>query len=95
MISHNKVNVQAELAYETDNHTVSYKHRTGRATSYKLNNGGCTIIPYPAVGVKHIWQVYVTSELKVKLFCFFTYRRHNMNFHSCEKQIDSKLNKTN
>ena len=24
--------------------------------------------------VKHIWQVYVISELKIKLFCFFTIR---------------------
>ena len=27
MIEQNEVNVQAELANETDNHTVSYKHR--------------------------------------------------------------------
>ena len=37
--------------------------------------------------MKHIKQVYVTSELKIKLFCFFTYTRQAMNFHSCEKQI--------
>ena len=30
------------------------------------------IISYPTVEVKHIWQVCVTSELKIKLFCFFT-----------------------
>ena len=30
MIAQNEVNVQAELANETDNRTVSYKHRTGR-----------------------------------------------------------------
>ena len=30
-----------------------------------------TIIWYPKVGVKHTWQVYVTSELKIKLFTFF------------------------
>ena len=30
MIAQNEVNVQAELANETDNSTVSYKHRTGR-----------------------------------------------------------------
>ena len=41
---------------------------------YKSNNGACTIIPYPTVEVKHIWQVYVASELKIKLFCFFTIR---------------------
>ena len=33
-------------------------------------NGACTVIPYPTVEVKHIWQVYATSELKMKLFCF-------------------------
>ena len=30
-----------------------------------------TIIWYPRGGVKRTWQVYVTSELKIKLFCFF------------------------
>ena len=25
---------------------------------------------YPKVGAKHTWQVYVISELKIKLFCF-------------------------
>ena len=29
-----------------------------------LNNGACTIIPYSTVELKHIWQVYVTSEQK-------------------------------
>ena len=29
---------------------------------------------YPTVKLKHIWQVYVTIELKIKLFCFFTKR---------------------
>ena len=45
------------------------------------------IIPYPTVEVKHIQQVYVTSELKIKFFCFLTYASHNMNFYCCEKQI--------
>ena len=53
----------------------------------KLNNGACTIIPYPIVEVKHILVVHVTSELKIKLLCFFTYTHHNINFHRCEKQI--------
>ena len=30
MIVQNEVKVQVELANKTDNHTVSYKHRTGR-----------------------------------------------------------------
>ena len=30
------------------------------------------IIPYTTVEEKHIWQVYMTSELKMKLFCFLT-----------------------
>ena len=39
-------------------------------------------------GKKHIWQAFVTSELKIELFCFFTIDWHyGMNFHSCEKQI--------
>ena len=29
-------------------------------------------ILYPTVEVKHIWQVYMTSELKIKLACVFT-----------------------
>ena len=41
---------------------------------YKLNNGACAIIPYQTVEVNHIWKVYVTSELKIKLVCFFTIR---------------------
>ena len=28
--------------------------------------------PYPRVEEKHISQVYVTIELKMELFCFFT-----------------------
>ena len=40
--------------------TVSYKHRTGR------------ILGTQKEGIKHTWQVYVTSELKIYLFCFFT-----------------------
>ena len=34
----------------------------------KTNNGDCTIILYPREGEKHTSQVYVTSELKLKLF---------------------------
>ena len=30
------------------------------------------IITYQTVEVKHLWQVYVTSELKIKLFYVFT-----------------------
>ena len=37
-----------------------------------LNNDACKIIQYPIVEAKHIWLVYVTSELKIELFCFFT-----------------------
>ena len=40
-------------------------------TYIHASDGDCTIIWYPRVGVKHTWQVYVTSELKIKLFCFF------------------------
>ena len=37
-----------------------------------MNNDACKIIPYRTVEEKHIWQVYVTSELKMELFYFFT-----------------------
>ena len=37
--------------------------------------------------MKQILQAYVTSELKIKLFCFFNYTRHNTSFRSYEKQI--------
>ena len=30
MIAHNEINMQGELANKTDNHTVSFKHCTGR-----------------------------------------------------------------
>ena len=53
---------------------------------YKLNNGVCTIIPYPTVEEKHNLQVYVTNELK-KIVLFLYYMRHGMNFHSCRKHI--------
>ena len=43
MIAQNEVNVQEELANKTDDRTVSYKNRTG--TTYKLNNGVCSIVP--------------------------------------------------
>ena len=84
MIVQNKINVQGELANKTDNHTVSYKHPTGRIlnTNFKheLNNDTCRIIPYPTVQEKHIWQVHVTNELKIKLLYFFTIRAIIQNF---------------
>ena len=36
------------------------------------DDGDCTIVWYPTVGMKHIWQVYVTSDLKTMLFCFLS-----------------------
>ena len=37
-------------------------------------------------GEKHTWQVYVTSELKMKLFCFFTSRTMVWIFIGLEKR---------
>ena len=71
MITQKEINVQGEPANKIDNRIVSCKHRTERI-QYKSSNGDCTIITYPAVEVKYSWQVYVTSELKIKLFSFFT-----------------------
>ena len=51
-----------------------------------IHDGDCTIIWYPKKGVKHTWQVYVTSELKIKLFCFY-FKHHCMNFRKYAKQI--------
>ena len=73
MITQKEINVQGEQANKTDNRIVSCKHRTERI-QYKPSNGDCTTITYPAVEVNYTWQVYVTSELKIKLFCFFTVR---------------------
>ena len=73
MIAQNEINVLEELANKNDNHTFSYKHRKGGFYN-KLNNDACTIVSYPTLEDKHIWQVYVTNELKIKLFCFFTIR---------------------
>ena len=68
MIPQNEIKVQGRISYKTDNRTVSYKHRTRRI----LVNDVCKIIPYRTVEEKNIWQVYITRELKVELFCFFT-----------------------
>ena len=73
MIAMNEVNMQGELANKTDNRAISDKHRQG-GLKCNLYNGASTIIPYPTIEVKDIWQVYVTVELKVKLVCFFTIR---------------------
>ena len=73
MIAQNEVNVQWELAHKTDNPTVSYKHPRKRAL----------------VQIKW-WCLYdysITNSRSETHCCFFTYTRHNMNFHSCEKQI--------
>ena len=40
----------------------SCKYCTGRIL-VNLNNGDCTIIPYPTVEDKHTWQVYITNGL--------------------------------
>ena len=53
MIAQNEINVPRELAYKTDNRTVSYSIKLG-GLSFKLNNDACTIIPYPTGEVKHI-----------------------------------------
>ena len=73
MITQKEINVQGELANKIDNCIVSCKYRTERI-QYKSSNGDCATITYPAVEVKYTWQVYVTSELKIKLFCCFTVR---------------------
>ena len=52
------------------------------------------IIPYPTVKLKHILQVYVTNELKIKLFCFFTIRAIVRIFHSHDKQIFKSFSST-
>ena len=51
------------------------------------DDGDCTIVWYPTVGMKHIWQVYVTSDLKTMSFCFFYFKHHGMNFHGYGKQM--------
>ena len=73
MIAQNEINEQKELINKTDYRTVPYKQRAGRIL-VQIKNGECTIITDPTVEVKHSWQVYVTGELKIKLFCFFTVR---------------------
>ena len=46
----------------------------------------CAIIWYPRVGVKHTWQVYVTSEPK-KIVLFLYFKHHGMSSHSYGKQV--------
>ena len=72
MIIQKEINVQGEPTNKIDNRIVSCKHRTERI-QYKSSNGDCTTIIYPAVEVKCTWQVYVTSELKIKLFASLLY----------------------
>ena len=45
------------------------------------------IVSYPTVEVKHMWQVYVKIELKIKLFCFFIIRAMGWIFIAVRKQI--------
>ena len=68
---HNRINVQGELPNKTDNITV-YEHCTGRILVQIKYWCASTIIPYLIVELKHIGHVFITSELKIKLFCFFT-----------------------
>ena len=74
----------------------SYVRMAQWGFKYKLNNGACAIIPYQQWRWNTLWQIYVTSKLKIKfyfcfLFCFvlffFCCTRHGINFHSCEKQM--------
>ena len=69
------------------------------------NDGDCGFIWYPKVGVKHTWQVYVTSELKIKLFCFFVlstivwvficFDNRYLSINCTKIRNNSKRNKTN
>ena len=71
----NEINVLGKLPNKTDN-VPSRINFLKRSFQHKTNNGVCRNVRYPRVGVKRLWQVYVTSELKIKLFCLFTF--HNV-----------------
>ena len=85
MVEKKRVNVQEELANKTDNRTVSDKHRKGRILAQN-KWWWLYIIRNLRVIVKRNWQVYVTSELKIKLLCFLTLRSIVWVFISVEKR---------
>ena len=51
------------------------------------------IIPYATVEGKHIWQIYMTSELKLKLFCFLTIHTVVWIFVAVKNRFKSDLNR--
>ena len=57
-----KLNDCAEWNKHAGKTDKSCKHCIGRIL-VKLNNGDCTIIPYPTAEERHTWQVYVISGL--------------------------------
>ena len=67
------MNVKRELANKTDNRTVSYKHRTGRILVQIKKWCSCEY-SIPNSRGEHVWQVYVTSYLKINLIYFLTAR---------------------
>ena len=64
--------MQGKLPNKTDNVT-SRINFLKRRFQHKTNNGVSRNIRYPRVGLKRIWEVYVTSEPKIKLLCLFTF----------------------
>ena len=86
MIAQNEINVPGEWANKTHNCTVSYQHCTERIL--EQIKWWC-LCDYSILSSrrKHIWQIYVTGQLKIKSLLFLYYTRYDVNFHSCEKRI--------
>ena len=86
MIAQNEINVQGELANKTDNCAVSYRHLTGRIL--EQIKSWCL---YDYSIPKNRWETHLTSLCnqwtKNKIVLFLYYKRYDMNFHSCKKQI--------
>ena len=73
MITQNEINVQGELA---NKNWQSQSHISTVQGEFwcKFNSDAYRIIPYSTIQEKHIWHVYVTSEIKIKSFCFLAIR---------------------
>ena len=74
------------LANKTDNRTVSYKHRTGKVL-VQIKQWCMYDYSIPDRGGETRLTSLHNKWTKNKIVLFLYYRRHDMNFHSCEKQI--------
>ena len=86
MIAQNEINVQGELANKTDNYTALYKHCTWMIlVQIKWWYLYDYSIP-DSRGKTHLTSLF-NCWTKNIVALFLYYAHHDMNFHSCKKQI--------